>query len=115
MQLALRVDQPFDIGHAENAEWRLNLRCFDNIEPRPIPLKHMLPEELQVIMIDFDGAPGTRLHEFGKMDIQFFDTELIRPTVMVCAHLAHRTDKQMVLSLTPLSLRALRRRRYSSS
>jgi len=48
----------------------MDLGRLDDIHPLPIGFKGMLPEELQAIPVNLNGAPGMGINQFGKIAFQ---------------------------------------------
>jgi excisionase family DNA binding protein len=77
-QVTGRPDQSLDLGDAENIRKLTDPRCLDDLDPLPLALQHVLPEELQTIAVDLDGAPGMRLEELGEVGLQLFRAQSVR-------------------------------------
>jgi len=89
-QFARRADQLLDLGAGENIRQGLNPRRLDEIEPGPVAFEDVLPEELETIAIDLNGAPGMSIDEFGEVALQLGCGELVGAAVEVLGNLTHR-------------------------
>lgn len=67
-QFACGADQLLDLGQGEDIGKRLNIWGLDHLNPLPIAFQDVLPEELQAIAVDLDGAPGVGFDQFGEVD-----------------------------------------------
>jgi len=76
-QFACRTDQPFNLRDGENIRQRMYFRDFDHLYPLPVAFKHMLPEKLQTITVNFDGTPRMGLNQLGKVFFSLFQGQLI--------------------------------------
>jgi hypothetical protein len=56
----------------------LNLGHFDDVQPLPIGFQDILPEELQAIPVNLNDALGMGINQFGKINFQLLDGQLIR-------------------------------------
>jgi hypothetical protein len=90
-KMASGTNQLLDLGHGQDIGQGFDFWGSDDIDPGPVLLEHMLPEELKTIAIDFNRAPGMRIDQFGKVDLKLLRGELIRATLVIRSDPPHST------------------------
>lgn len=89
-QFARGADQLLDLSAGENIREGLNTGSLDEIEPGPVALQDVLPEELEAVAIDLHRAPGMRVDEFGEVGLQLRRGEPVGAAVKALSDSTHR-------------------------
>ncbi|OIP90351.1 MAG: hypothetical protein AUK55_12975 [Syntrophobacteraceae bacterium CG2_30_61_12] len=66
-----------------------NLGRFDYVDPLPVALEDMFPEELQPIAVNFDRAPGMGHHQVGEVLLPLLQGQLIGAAIKMSCDPAH--------------------------
>ena len=66
-----------------------NLGCADDVDPGPVLLENMQPEELHAIAVDFNRAPGVRIDQLGEIHFELLHGELIRAAIVISSDPPH--------------------------
>ena len=62
-------DQLVYFGYGEDIGEGVHFGGFDNVDPLPVLIEDMLPEELQSVSVNLDGAPGMGLNQVGEIGL----------------------------------------------
>ena len=55
----------------------MHFGSFDNVAPLPVSIEDMLPEELQSVLVNLDGAPGVGLNQVGGIGFSLIQGQKI--------------------------------------
>ena len=83
------LNEKLNFGYTEHSRDSFNLRWFDNIDPAPLFMKHVSPEELQAVAVSFNSAPGVGVDEFAEVLSQLPASQSVGASIKPCNESTH--------------------------